>query len=172
LIIVVLVAQFNSYLKPLIVLSTLPLGFVGAIVGLVLSNSPLGFMSILGIFALAGIVMSNAIVLLDRFRIEEEAGATPYDSIVKGCLTRLFPVLMTSLTTILGMVPIIVAQDVLFYSLANVVAFGLAVATTLTLLVVPVLYAILFKIPTPDQKTGPARSSSPPELATESLLQN
>ena len=80
---------------------------------------------------------------------EEEAGASPYDAIVKGCLTRLFPVLMTSLTTILGMVPIIVSQDVLFYSLANVIAFGLAVATTLTLLVVPTLYAIFHRIPPP-----------------------
>jgi multidrug efflux pump subunit AcrB len=166
LILVVLVAQFNSYIKPLLVLSTLPLGFVGAIVGLVASNSPLGFMSILGIFALGGIVMSNAIVLLDRFKLEEEAGATPYDAIVQGCLTRLFPVLMTSLTTILGMIPIIVAQDVLFYSLANVIAFGLAVATTLTLLVIPVLYAIAFKIPTPDQKTSSARATSAPKLAT------
>ena len=68
---------------------------------------------------------------------------------MKGCLTRLFPVLMTSLTTILGMIPIIVAHDVLFYSLANVLAFGLAVATTLTLLVVPTLYAIFFRIPAP-----------------------
>jgi multidrug efflux pump subunit AcrB len=73
---------------------------------------------------------------------------------------------MTSLTTILGMIPIIVAQDVLFYSLANVIAFGLAVATTLTLLVIPVLYAIAFKIPTPDQKTSSARATSAPKLAT------
>ena len=145
----VLVGQFNSFAKPVLVFATIPLGLIGAIVGMILSNAYFGFMAILGIFALAGVTMGNAITLLDRIKLEEESGKSPYEAIMAACLGRLLPIMMTSSTTILGMLPIIISQDPLFYSLANVIAFGLLVGVILTLLVIPVLYALVFRVPVP-----------------------
>ncbi len=146
LMILVLIWQFDSFRKPLIIVLTIPLVFFGVSLSLLLMpGANFSFMGILGLLALAGIVINNAIVLIDRIDIEREAGRTLHDALIEAGVRRLQPILMTTCTTALGLMPIILSRDVLFYDLAVVIAGGLLVGTLLTLVVVPCLYAILFR---------------------------
>ena len=145
LIILVLVAQFDSFKRPLIILLTIPLVIIGVSLTLFIApNANFGFMAILGLLALAGIVINNAIVLIDRIEGERDEGATVRDAILNASVTRLKPILMTTATTVLGLLPIIIARDVLFYDLALVISGGMIAGTVLTLGVVPVLYSLFF----------------------------
>ena len=148
-IIILLVAQFNSFRKAMVISLTIPLSFIGAVVGLLLMQAPFGFMVTLGLYSLAGIIINNAIVLIDRIAIEQAAGKSDYQAIIDACLTRLRPIAMTTITTIMGLLPLILGQDPLFYGMACVIAFGLGVGTVLTLGVVPALYAGFYKIRKP-----------------------
>ena len=142
-----LVAQFNGLKRPAIVLSIVPLMMIGAAIGLLVLRANLGFMVILGFFALAGIIINNAIVLIDRIDIElKEAGSSDYEAVVRACVRRLRPILMSAITTILGLLPLIIARDPLFYGMASVIAFGLGAGTILTLGVVPALYTLLIPL--------------------------
>lgn len=145
-ILILLVFQFNSYRKAAIVVLTIPLAFIGAAIGLHVMNAPFGFMVILGIYSLAGIVVNNAIVLIDRIKIEMDNGSAEYDAVINSCLTRLRPIAMATITTITGLLPLILTKDPLFYGMANVLAFGLGIGTVLTLCVVPSLYCIFYKV--------------------------
>jgi len=147
-IVVLLVGQFNSFRKGGIILATIPLMLIGGTLGLLIMNAPYGFMVLLGFFSLAGILINNGIVLIDRIQIEERAGREPLDAVATACLARLRPILMTTLTTVLGLVPLILFGGALFYGLASVIAFGLVVATLITLGFVPALYTLLFGIST------------------------
>jgi multidrug efflux pump subunit AcrB len=145
-IVLLLVWQFNSFRRAGIILLTIPLTFIGATIGLIVMNSVFGFMVILGLLSLAGIIINNGIVLIDRIDTEINEGREPYDAIIAACLARLQPILMTTVTTILGLMTLIVSVDPLFYGMAVAIAFGLGVATIFTLGVVPVLYAIMFRV--------------------------
>ncbi len=145
LIIVLLVGQFNSFRRPLIIMLTIPLSFIGAVWGLFISGSDLGFMVTLGLYSLAGIIINNGIVLIDRIDIERNSGKETYDAIISACVARLRPISMSTITTILGLLTLIIPHDPLFYGLSNAIAYGLAVGTILTLAVVPSLYAIFFR---------------------------
>ena len=149
LIIFLLVLQFNSFRRAGIIVATIPLTFIGATIGLIVMNSVFGFMVILGLLSLAGIIINNGIVLIDRIDIESKEGRAPYDAIVAACLARLLPILMTTVTTILGLLSLILSVDPLFYGMAVAIAFGLAVGTIFTLGFVPVLYAVLFRVKNP-----------------------
>jgi multidrug efflux pump subunit AcrB len=151
-----LVWQFNSFRRAGIILMTIPLIFIGATIGLIVMNSVFGFMVILGLLSLAGIIINNGIVLIDRIDIELEAGREPYDAIIAACLARMRPILMTTVTTILGLLSLIVSVDPLFYGMAVAIAFGLGVATIFTLGFVPVLYAVLFRVKNPPRPSAPA----------------
>ncbi len=153
-IVVLLVGQFNSFRKGGIILATIPLILIGGTLGLVVMNAPFSFMVILGFFSLAGILINNGIVLIDRIQIEQAAGREPLDAVVTACLARLRPILMTTLTTVLGLVPLILFGGALFFGMASVIAFGLLVATVLTLGFVPVLYTLLYRVPTKDAGTA------------------
>ncbi|NOQ14280.1 MAG: MMPL family transporter, partial [Methyloprofundus sp.] len=146
LIIVLLVWQFNSFRRAAIIIITIPLTFIGAVIGLLVMNAPFGFMVILGLLSLAGIIINNGIVLLDRIAIECDAGKPPYEAVIAAAIARFRPILMTTLTTILGLLPLILSKDPLFYGLACVIAFGLLVGTVLTLVVVPVLYSLFMRV--------------------------
>ncbi len=154
-IIVLLVGQFNSFRKGGIILATIPLILIGGTIGLVVMGAPYGFMVLLGFFSLAGILINNGIVLVDRIQTEERAGREPLDAVVTACLARLRPILMTTLTTVLGLVPLILFGGALFYGMASVIAFGLVLATVITLGFVPVMYTLLYGIPTRDPATAP-----------------
>ncbi|MFT6557964.1 efflux RND transporter permease subunit [Sneathiella sp.] len=146
IIVLLLVWQFNSFRRPVIIFLTIPLILVGATAGLFALNALFGFMVILGFFSLAGIIINNGIVLIDRIDFERDRGQTAYDALVTACLARLQPIMITSLTTVLGLLPLIISQDPLFYAMASAMAFGLGVGTVLTLAVVPTLYAVFFNI--------------------------
>lgn len=146
LIIIILVAQFNSFRKAAVISLTIPLSFIGAVIGLLVMQAPFGFMVTLGLYSLAGIIINNAIVLIDRIKIETDNGNTEYQAVITACLTRLRPITMGTITTVMGLLPLIISKDPLFYGMANVIAFGLAIGTILTLAVVPVLYCWFYKI--------------------------
>ncbi len=148
-VLVCLVGQFNSVRKPIVILLTVPLAFTGVAIGLLVAKGFYSFMALLGMLSLVGIVVNNAIVMLEQIDIEHASGMDHYQAIVTACLARLRPILMTALTTILGMMPIIISRDPLFYDMAVTIAFGLAFATVLTLGLAPVLYATVLRVPTP-----------------------
>lgn len=140
---VLLIGQFGGFKRPTIIIGTIPLIIVGAALGLHVMRADFGFMVILGIFSLAGIIINNAIVLIDRIDIERRTtDGTFEDAIASAAARRLRPILMTTVTTILGLMPLILTRDPLFYGLAVVMSFGLAIGTVLTLGVVPVLYSL------------------------------
>lgn len=147
LILLLLVWQFNSFRRPLIILLTIPLSLIGAVVGLLVTQSLFGFMAILGLFSLAGIIINNGIVLIDRIETERQAGTEAREAVIAAAIRRLRPILMTTLTTVLGLMPLIFFGGPLWFAMANVIAFGLLVGTVLTLAVVPVLYTLFFGIP-------------------------
>lgn len=147
LILLLLVAQFNSLRKPIIILATIPLGLIGVTFGLLIANSSFGFFTILGLISLSGIIINNAIVLLDRIAIErEEFKREHQDAVLHACQQRLRPILLTTATTVLGLTPLLWGGTAMFVPMAITIIFGLAFATMLTLLVVPVLYSLLFKV--------------------------
>lgn len=152
-IVLVLVAQFNSIRKPLIILLTIPLGLIGAVAGLLITGSYFGFMTLLGIISLAGIVINNGIVLLDRIRIETEDNGLPAPlAIVEACQLRLRPIFLTVATTIGGLIPLWYGDDIMFHPMAIAIMFGLAFATILTLGFVPVMYSLMFRVSFKDFK--------------------
>lgn len=142
----VLIAQFNSLRRAGIVILTVPLILIGAVIGLLSVQANFGFMVILGLYALAGIIVNNAIVLIDRIDIERKETEDQYEAIVEACMRRLRPIIMSTVTTILGLLPLILSKDALFFGMASALAFGLAIGTLLTLGVVPVLYSLFFNI--------------------------
>ncbi|MEM7611655.1 MAG: efflux RND transporter permease subunit [Pseudomonadota bacterium] len=147
-IVLLLVFQFNSIRRPIIILLTIPLGLVGVTFGLLVANSTMGFFTFLGIIALSGIIINNAIVLIDRIKIEiDELGKPPNEAVVAACLQRLRPIMLTTATTVLGMMPLWWGGTAMFEPMAVTLIFGLLFATLLTLLVVPVMYSILFRVP-------------------------
>ena len=152
LILLLLVAQFNSLRRPVIILMTIPLGLIGVTFGLLVANSSFGFFTILGLISLSGIIINNAIVLLDRIAIEiREYGRSEADAIMQAAQTRFRPILLTTATTVLGMTPLLWGGTAMFKPMAITIIFGLAFATALTLLVVPVLYSLLFRVPIPEK---------------------
>jgi len=146
-IILLLVGQFNSIRRPLIILLTIPLGLIGVVIGLLLTGSYMGFMTFLGIISLAGIVINNAIVLLDRIKIEIEQNGLPENrAVIEAAQRRLRPILLTTVTTVGGLIPLWLGGGVMFEPMAIAILFGLIFATALTLGVVPVLYSIFFRV--------------------------
>lgn len=146
-ILLLLVIQFNSIRRPIIILATIPLGLIGVTFGLLVAQSSFGFFTILGIISLSGIIINNAIVLIDRIKIEiDELGKDEFNAIIDACQQRLRPIMLTTATTVLGMLPLWLSGTEMFKPLAVSIIFGLAFATLLTLLVVPVLYATFFRV--------------------------
>jgi multidrug efflux pump subunit AcrB len=150
LMVLIVIFLFNSVRQPLIIWLTVPLSIIGVTIGLLLFKQPFGFMALLGLLSLSGMLIKNAIVLIDQIDTEIKSGKDRYQSVVDSGVSRLNPVMMAAATTILGMVPLL--QDAFFVSMAVTIMFGLLVATVLTLVVVPVLYTIFFKIPNPSRQ--------------------
>jgi multidrug efflux pump len=147
IILLLLVGQFNSIRRPLIILLTIPLGLIGVVIGLLATNLYFGFMTLLGIISLAGIVINNAIVLLDRIRIEiEEEGLEPSRAVIEAAQKRFRPILLTTATTVCGLIPLYMGGGPMFEPMAVTILAGLLFATVLTLGVVPVLYSIFFRV--------------------------
>jgi multidrug efflux pump subunit AcrB len=147
IILLLLVLQFNSFRKTAIVLLTIPLGIIGVIFGLLIFRSFFGFMAFMGVISLAGIVINNAIVLIDRIKIEiEDFNRSEYDAIVEAARQRFRPILLTTFTTTLGLIPLYLGGGALWEPMAVAIMIGLLFATIITLLFVPVLYKLLFRV--------------------------
>jgi multidrug efflux pump len=147
IIILLLVAQFNSIRKSAIVLSTIPLGIIGVVFGLLIGQSFFGFMTLLGIISLAGIVINNAIVLLEKIKTElEDNPENLSDAIIQASQKRVRPILLTTATTVLGLIPLYLGGGEMWEPMTLAIIGGLLFATILTLGVVPVLYALLYKV--------------------------
>jgi len=147
IIILLLVGQFDSIRRPAIILLTIPLGLIGVVIGLFITQSAMGFMAFLGIISLSGIVINNAIVLIDRIKIEiEENGLEPARAVVESAQRRLRPILLTTATTVGGLLPLWLGGGPMFESMAVAILFGLIFATALTLGFVPILYSLFFRV--------------------------
>ncbi|EOV6285418.1 multidrug efflux RND transporter permease subunit VmeV [Vibrio parahaemolyticus] len=141
---IITILLFNSIKKPLVIWFTVPLSIIGVAFGLLTTNMPFSFTAFLGLLSLSGMILKNGIVLLDQINLELESGKDPYLAIVDSAISRVRPVSMAALTTILGMIPLVF--DAFFGSMAITIMAGLGFATVLTLIVVPVMFAILFRI--------------------------
>jgi multidrug efflux pump subunit AcrB len=146
LLVLVLIAQFNSLRRPAIIGLTIPPMVVGITVGLILTSAPFGFMAMLGVISLTGIIVNNAIMLIDRIEIERGAGQKPADAVVAAAQRRFRPILVTAVTTIAGLMPLSLQGGELWRPMANTIISGLAFSTVLTLLLCPVLYSLFFRI--------------------------
>ena len=149
IILIVLISQFNSVRKAGLVLMTIPLGLIGVILGLLIANSYIGFMTLLGIISLAGIVINNAIVLLERIQLELEAGLSQMDAIIESCLQRSRPILLTTATTVLGLIPLYLGGGAMWEPMSIAIMAGLLISTVFTLGVIPVLYAVFYGVNKP-----------------------
>jgi len=145
--VLIVIALFNALRQPLVIWLTVPLALIGVTVGLLATGQPFGFMALLGFLSLSGMLIKNAIVLIDEMEVQKRSGAQVYEAIVTSGISRLRPVAMAALTTALGMLPLL--MDAFFVSMAVTIIFGLMFATGLTMVVVPTLYAILFRVESP-----------------------
>ena len=136
---------FNAVRAPLVIWATVPLAIIGVTSGLLLMNKPFGFMALLGLLSLSGMLLKNGIVLLDQVKAELQSGKDTYMAVFDAGVSRVRPVAMAAVTTILGMVPLL--GDAFFESMAVTIMFGLGFATILTLIIVPVLYTMVYRIP-------------------------
>jgi multidrug efflux pump subunit AcrB len=141
---VIVVGLFNSVRTPLVIFLTVPLSVMGIAAGLLLMNLAFGFMAILGFLGLSGMLIKNAIVLIEQVEIFLKEGYPPYKAILDSSVSRMRPVIMASGTTILGMLPLVF--DPMFATMAVTIMGGLFVATFLTLIVVPLLYCLFYRI--------------------------
>lgn len=153
-ILLLLVMQFNSLRRPLIILATIPLSLIGVIFGLLVTGSHFGIMTFLGVVSLAGIVINNAIVLVDRIDLEIREGRTPQQAILEAGQRRLRPVVMSTLTTSGGLLPLWLGGGLLWAPMAIAIIFGLLAASLITLCVVPVLYSLLMRVPFSQAQPG------------------
>jgi multidrug efflux pump subunit AcrB len=143
----ILVALFNAFRPPIVIMLTVPFAMIGITSGLLVFGAPFGFMALLGAMSLMGMMIKNAIVLLDEVNINLAAGMDQYEAVVKAALSRLRPVILAAATTVLGVIPLL--QDVFWVGMAITIMAGLAFGTVLTMVLVPVLYCIFFKVQSP-----------------------
>lgn len=142
----ILIWLFKDYKKPIIILLCVPLLFVGAVLGVWVSGKAFGFVAICGILGLIGMMIKNGVVLMDEINLQISQGKDPEKALLDSSAIRFRPVMMASLTTILGMIPLL--PDDMFGSLAAVIMGGLLVGTLVTLIFIPIFYSIFFKIKT------------------------
>lgn len=147
IIVLLLIIQFNSFRKMVMVCCTIPLAVIGVVIGLLTFQEPFGFMPFLGVISLAGIVINNAIVLIDRMEIEQrDFGRKVQDAVIVACLQRFRPILLATFTTVLGLLPLYLSGGEMWEGMAVSIMVGLLFGTIITLLFIPSFYSILFKV--------------------------
>ena len=162
-IMILLMIQLQNIPKMILTLLTAPLGIIGVAVGLVFTNSPMGFVVQLGILALAGIIMRNTIILMDQIDQLLETGETLWDAIINATIIRLRPILLTAAAAILGMLPLV--SSIFWGPMAVAIAAGLMGATVLTLVVLPVMYAAWYKAqPNMDRQSSANAGTTNPSV--------
>jgi multidrug efflux pump subunit AcrB len=144
--------QFNSFRKLALILAIIPFAMIGVAPALTLAGEPLGFMANFGLLSLAGIIVNNAVLLLERIEAELAAGKSRREAVVSAAVQRLRPIVMTKLTCVAGLVPLLLFGGALWSGMAVTIMGGLLLGTLVTLGLVPVLYELLFR--GPDQPSG------------------
>jgi multidrug efflux pump subunit AcrB len=157
LMLTLLMIQLQSFQRLFLVLSVAPLGLIGVVAALLLARAPLGFVAILGVIALIGMIVRNSVILVDQIETEIAHGRHPWDAVVEATLHRFRPILLTAAAAILGMIPI--APTVFWGPMAYAIMGGLAVATALTLVFLPALYVAWFRVKEP-KDAEPALSAT------------
>ena len=150
LILTVLMIQLRSFNRLFLVLSVAPLGLIGVVAALLLADKPLGFVALLGVLALTGMIARNSVILIDQIEKEKAHGRDPWDAVIEATTHRFRPILLTAAAAILGMIPI--APTIFWGPMAYAIMGGLAVATLLTLVFLPALYVTWFRIKAPRQE--------------------
>jgi multidrug efflux pump subunit AcrB len=145
-----LMAQLHSFSRLAMVLSLVPMGLIGIVAALLISGRPLGFVAILGILALMGMIARNAVILIEQIEAERAQGRELWDAVVEGAVSRFRPIMLTAISTVLGFIPI--APTVFWGPMAFAIMGGLFVATVLTLLVLPALYVVFFRVKEPEDR--------------------
>ncbi len=143
----VLMTQLQSFSRLFLVFSVAPLGLLGVVAALLLADKPLGFVALLGVLALTGMIARNSVILIDQIETEKARGRHPWDAVIEATSHRFRPILLTASAAILGMIPI--APTIFWGPMAYAIMGGLAVATLLTLVFLPALYVIWFRIKQP-----------------------
>jgi multidrug efflux pump subunit AcrB len=144
LMIAILIMLFGDYKIPVIIFCCIPMILIGVIPAVLISGKTFGFVAIVGVLGLIGMMIKNGIVLMDEIQLQIAGGKEPRRALVDSALSRLRPVMMASLTTVLGMIPLL--PDAMFGSMAATIMGGLLMGTVITLVIIPVLYALFFKI--------------------------
>jgi len=147
LMLTVLMIQLRSFSRLFLVLSVAPLGLIGVVAALLVANKPLGFVALLGVLALVGMIARNSVILIDQIEHERARGRAAWEAVVDATMHRFRPILLTAAAAILGMIPI--APTIFWGPMAYAIMGGLAVATVLTLVFLPALYVIWFRVPAP-----------------------
>ena len=146
LIFTILASQFKSYVQPLIVMMTIPFAFIGVILGLLVTGLPFSLNTLISVVALAGVVVNNAIILIDFINTEREKGTDRWHAIINSGSIRLRPIILTTATTVAGMLPLVFSTDPsaqAWRPLAVSFTFGLLFASFLTLFIIPVIYSMV-----------------------------
>jgi multidrug efflux pump subunit AcrB len=157
----VLMFQLQKFSSVFLVLSVAPMGIIGVVAALWLADKPLGFVAILGVLALTGMIARNSVILIDQVEKERADGRHPWDAVLAATMHRVRPILLTAAAAILGMIPI--APTIFWGPMAYAIMGGLAVATILTLVFLPALYVAWYRIKQPH--TDPNRTADLPQLA-------
>jgi len=144
IIVTFLMIQLQSFSRLFLVLSVAPMGLIGVVAALLLVNKPLGFVAILGILALLGMIARNAVILIDQIESERAEGKAIWDAVVEAAMSRFRPIMLTAISTVLGMIPI--APTIFWGPMAYSIMGGLLVATVLTLIFLPALYVTCFRV--------------------------
>ena len=150
IILAILIALFKDFRKPLMILLCLPLAVIGVVAGMLLANKEFGFVAIVGALGLVGMMIKNGVVLVDEVDVQIRSGKDRFLALVDASTSRLRPVFLAAMTTILGMIPLI--NDDMFGSLAVTIMGGLFIGTVITLVILPILYSLFFHIPHPDRE--------------------
>jgi multidrug efflux pump subunit AcrB len=159
--ILISILLFGKVRQPLIIWLTVPLAIIGITAGLLATDHAFDFMALLGALSLVGLLIKNAIVLIEEIDQQIEEGKEPYTAILDSAASRLRPVLLAATTTILGLIPLL--TDVFFVNMSITIMAGLGFASILTMIIVPTWYAILFRIkpPSAERESDPAVKSAP-----------
>ena len=159
-----LIVQLGSFRRMFMVISVAPLGLIGVVTALLTTNTPMGFIAILGIIALAGMIIRNSVILVDQIEHERARGIDPWNAVIDATLHRFRPIMLTAAAAILGMIPIM--HDVFWGPMAYAIVGGLAVATMLTLVFLPALYVAVNGI----REKGKATAAAQPNVFAMPIL--
>jgi multidrug efflux pump subunit AcrB len=143
----IIVALFNAFRPPLVIIMTVPFAVIGITAGLLTTGTPFGFLALLGAMSLSGMMIKNAIVLLDEINLQLESGKSRYQAVIDSAISRLRPVGLAAATTVLGVIPLL--QDIFWIGMAVTIMAGLTFGTILTMVIVPTLYCTLFRVQSP-----------------------